>query len=179
MVEHASGVTEIPSLPERVVSATDDNDLGAVLAFGFSTPWAGGAAGSTRLPGELDELRSLAPTVTVAVRDGDRRTGTTVVGRATGRKAQAAAAIDRAEVGPPDTLRERLGLPVSQAVGRARRTPDAAPRERLSATRAPFSGDSRVRAAPFPRVAGFVCASRAATGRRGPVPGGTARARPG
>lgn len=87
-------------------------------------PWAAGAAGSSRLDGpvaeinlekiaaqapdlivaqadllagRLEQLQAIAPTVTVAVRGGDWRTGSRIAGRATGREAQAAAAIERAE----------------------------------------------------------------------------------
>lgn len=138
VVEHPAGRTEIPVPPARVVTATDYDDLDAVLAvglapvaFGFSpwlvpdlAPWASGAAGATRLAGQVaevslekiaaqhpdlivaqadlvadtfDELEGIAPTVTVALRSGDWRTGTRTVGLATGREAQAAAVIARAE----------------------------------------------------------------------------------
>ena len=137
-VDHEAGRTEIPAQPRRVVSATDYDDLDAVLAagitpvaFGFSpwlvpglTPWASGAAGSTRLDGPIaainlekiaaqrpdlivaqadlladayPQLSAMAPTVVVAVRRGDWRPGTRSVGRATGQEAVAAVAIERAE----------------------------------------------------------------------------------
>ncbi|MFP5022566.1 ABC transporter substrate-binding protein [Pseudonocardia phyllosphaerae] len=139
-VQNASGVTDIPAAPTRVVSALDYDDLDAVLAvgvvpvaFGHSpwlvpdlTPWAQGASRSVRLEGSVAEvglekiaaqrpdlivaaagligdklrpLQAIAPTVTVELRDGDWRRGTAVVGRATGREAQATAAIDGAETG--------------------------------------------------------------------------------
>jgi iron complex transport system substrate-binding protein len=137
-VDHAVGRAEISAPPVRVVAATDYDDLDAVLAvglapvaFGFSPwlvpdlpPWASGAAGSTRLVGQvaevslekiaaqnpdlivgqadlvsgtIDELSRIAPTVTVALRSGDWRAGTRIVGLATAREAQAAAAIAQAE----------------------------------------------------------------------------------
>jgi iron complex transport system substrate-binding protein len=69
-VEHPAGRTEIPAPPTRVVTATDYDDLDAVLAvglapvaFGFSpwlvadlTPWASGAPGSTRLTCQVAEV---------------------------------------------------------------------------------------------------------------------------
>jgi iron complex transport system substrate-binding protein len=150
-VRHLHGNTDIPSVPHRVVSATDYNDLDAVLAvgivpvaFGFSpwlvpdlAPWAEGAAGSVRiegqvaeidleriaaqrpdlivaqadlLAGKLDVLGSIAPTVTVAVRGGDWRTGTTILGRATGREPHATAAIGRAEAGLQEARAELAAL---------------------------------------------------------------------
>jgi iron complex transport system substrate-binding protein len=69
-VEHPAGRADIPAPPTRVVTATDYDDLDAVLAvgvapvaFGFSPwlvpdlpPWAAGAAGSVRLTGRVAEV---------------------------------------------------------------------------------------------------------------------------
>ncbi|WP_169748029.1 ABC transporter substrate-binding protein [Pseudonocardia acaciae] len=101
------------------------------------TPWASAAEGGTRLAGPvahvsveriaaqrpdlvvaqadlvsdaLDALRRLAPTVTVALRSGDWRAGTRTLGRATGREAQAAATIDRAELALADARARLAGL---------------------------------------------------------------------
>jgi iron complex transport system substrate-binding protein len=150
-VDHAVGRAEISAPPVRVVTATDYDDLDALLAvglapaaFGFSPwlvpdlpPWASGAAGSTRLVGQvaevslekiaaqnpdlivgqadlvsgtIDELSRIAPTVTVALRSGDWRAGTRIVGLATAREAQAERAVAAAAARLADLPGRRVAV---------------------------------------------------------------------